>query len=178
MEFAIEEVKSSSVHFPVNGRNLFETFVGIGDHGRANLFDSYAHRIAFGPKNPWQSQSKTFLAIIMRIASETGFAKLQDVIDSLSFEALRAHIANPSITSETRLMLGNYTKTVLGYDNDQSFQMLAKTFHDYVAKPLREFLMAVSHGGDQIVSDIAACSVDWKAICGSQYRARLASGSR
>jgi hypothetical protein len=175
MEITIEKANASSIQFSALNRTVFDTFVGIGKAGRANLFESYAHRIAFGAKNPWQAQSQIFLEIVMRIASETGAARLQDVIESLSFEALRAHIDNPSITGETRDILGDYTKTVLGFDKDQTFQMLAKTFHDYVAKPLREFLVAVSHGGDQIVGDMAACSVDWKTISASQYRAGLAS---
>lgn len=178
MEISIEKARSPIVDFSGKQHNVFDAFVLLGETGRSELFESYAQRIKFGAKNPWQSQSHTFLTIIMRVASETGIAKLQDVIDSLSFEALRAHIANPSITSETRYMLCDYTKTVLGFDADQSRQMLAKTFHDYVAKPLREFLTAVSHGGDQIVADIAECSVDWKAICGSQYRARMAASLR
>jgi hypothetical protein len=175
MEITIEKVTASNIQLPAVNRSVFDTFVGIGNAGRANLFESYAHRIAFGAKNPWRVQSQTFLEVAMRIASETGAAKLQDVIDSLSFEALRAHIANPAITPETRYMLGEYTKTVLGFDKDQTFQMLAMTFHDYVAKPLREFLTAVIHGGDQIAGDMVACSVDWKAISASQYRARLAA---
>lgn len=180
MDVLIDSREKTNVPRPVNvdlgsTTSLFDAFVALGEDGREAAFNSFTRRIVVAQNSPWHDQSLCYLRGAIRAALACGASSMEELLEGLSFDAFCRNVRNMALDAETRSLLGEYTQTLIGFDKDGSFSMLAKTFHGYVATPLCEFFQHLIHGGDELAAQISCGEIDWKKLGGSLYRARASN---